>query len=478
MNISPISANTNNLYSKITELPKIKHAQQNNISISTPASYNSVNTKKSNYKKYLLWGGLGIVGLLGAIGGASKILRKTKQVTPYVSDYVKTITKSFNEHYNQNIPPSNLRSLISADELLVELKKLKKENYIASNANIKTGTFTADLHSHSIFSDGKANVESLLNEVANYANQLNKKNNNKFIFALTDHDTCNGVKEAIKLIAENPEKYKNVRFITGAELSLAVKSNKTNNNFETAEILAYGFNPFDKKISTFFENIQNKRKGLSREYIEELKKRFGYADFSLDEFLEIYLENSNNLMMNNQWKVHHYGQTKNAMAGLANELNKDKKYFYSEIMPYIPQQEKTLGHLRDRNLIPRSYGDDTNITKLCKEIYSPHYENGKINFAGENNFDELVSVFEPNKDTFFALAHPYYITEKNTDAIGTIQDLISRSKGLLKATESHHQAYSSQIPINDIEQLNANIVKNNLLELGGRDKHSAIWLKY
>ena len=116
------------------------------------------------------------------------------------------------------------------------------------------------MHSHSLHSDGLANVDKILNQVVSYADDLNAKTGKKFIFSLTDHDSCEGVKEALKIISENPEKFENVKFVTGAELSFLIKADKTANPFETSEMLVYGFNPFDEKVQNYFQNLYSERK--------------------------------------------------------------------------------------------------------------------------------------------------------------------------------------------------------------------------
>ncbi len=393
--------------------------------------------------------------------------------------YVKELAKSLSDELHTNVKPKNLKSIISGKELLTELKTLKAENYCASSENIKKGIFLADLHSHSNFSDGQAPVSTIINQVANYADYAYGKTGKKFIYALTDHDNANGVKEAIKIISKNPKKFKNVKFVTGSELSFVIKSNKTSNQFETSEILVYGFNPFNKSVTEFFKNIQTKREYYAEQFINDLNKMFRYADFSLEEMCSIYNINRkrNGWLMNSQWKIHHYGQTKNAVAGLANSLGVNKTTLYKEIMQSTEKDKMYLSHLRKIGKIPQSYGDDYNITKLCKEKYSPHENLSITDYVGENNFDDIVNIFGKGDNTFFAIAHPYYITERNSDAEAVIKDLYKRSKGYLKASESYHQAYQPSIERNYIENFNKAIVsKNNFIELGGSDNHNKDWV--
>ena len=54
-------------------------------------------------------------------------------------------------------------------------------------------------------------MKNILNEVCEYADKLFKKTGKKFLYALTDHDTTAGVKEALQIIAAEPEKFKNVQ---------------------------------------------------------------------------------------------------------------------------------------------------------------------------------------------------------------------------------------------------------------------------
>ena len=438
-------------------------------------SDNVVADKKQEYLKYLIPIGMVLAAGIGIKCFCSRKVALEPKIENEASNYVKELASSLSKWLNKDIDANSLKSVISGEELLLELQKLEKQNFVASVENIQKGIFCADLHSHSLHSDGLANVDKILNQVVSYADDLNVKTGKKFIFSLTDHDSCEGVKEALKIISENPEKFENVKFVTGVELSFLIKADKTANPFETSEMLVYGFNPFDEKVQNYFQNLYSKRKKMVTNYIQDLNNLFGYADFSLEEFNKIY---GKNYMMNYQWKVHNYGQTKNAVSGLAISQNKDKSVMYEEIMSKTDRWKKMLHNLREKNLIPASYGEDTRITDLCRNKYSPKWFNGKIDYASEVNFEEIAQTFGTNKNTFGAFAHPYYITERNSNAQILINDLVRMSNGFIKAAESHHQAYKSSINPNDINQFNEKIIyQNKLLELGGRDNHDVEWLK-
>lgn len=441
----------------------------------TVQSHEKSNNNISKVVKYgipiglLLMGGIGI-----KLYQSKKVVSAVIADSPEINDYIKSLAKSLSKWLNKDIDPKNLQSIISGEELLVELKALKKENFIASAENIKAGIFCADLHSHSLYSDGLADVEIILNQVSKYADELYAKNNKKFLYSLTDHDSCEGVKKALKIIAENPEKFKNVKFVTGSELSFLIESNKTTNPFETSEILVYGFNPFDEKIQNYFQNLYSKRKKMVVEFIKDLNSMFGYANFSIEEFNKTY---GANYMMNYQWKVQNYGQTKNAVAGYANSLGKDINQMYQDTMSKTERWGKMLHHLKEKGLVPADYGEDTRIIDLCRKKYSPHWNNNEINYLAETNFEEIINTFGNSNDVFGAFAHPYYITERNSQAKKFINELIKKGNGFIKATESYHQAYNKNVDINKVEELNRFIVRENkILELGGRDNHEMNWL--
>ena len=94
-----------------------------------------------------------------------------------------------------------------------------------------------------------------------------------------------------------------------------------------------------------------------------------------------------------------------------------------------------------------------------------------------SDFEEIINTFGEDKNTFGAFAHPYYVTERNSDASNLLDNLAKKSKGFVKGIESHHQAYRKHLNTNEIEKFNQKLVaSNNLEELGGRDNHEVYWL--
>ncbi len=129
--------------------------------------------------------------------------------------------------------------------------------------------YRINLHMHTVNSDGKMTVKELLDKSAKYADEVAEKisytpdtvaKHAPFTIAITDHDTLEGCKEAVKIISENPEKYKNLRVILGCEMTVEnmmvpqkLKSPIPNH------LLLHGINPFDTNLNAFLNTRKNAR---------------------------------------------------------------------------------------------------------------------------------------------------------------------------------------------------------------------------
>ena len=120
--------------------------------------------------------------------------------------------------------------------------------------NVMNKKYRANMHIHTLYSDGKMSVKELLDNSAKYANNIanyfennNIKDYEPFTIAITDHNTTEGAKEAVKIIYDNPEKYKNLRVVLGIELSASEVDNSNKNR--QVHILAQSINPFDDEMN-------------------------------------------------------------------------------------------------------------------------------------------------------------------------------------------------------------------------------------
>lgn len=187
-----------------------------------------------------------------------------------------------------------LRSVVGVQELSDILKNSKHENFSvgAKSSNLKekyknilNGTFNVNLHSHTRYSDGALTVEQSLEQASRYANKTGKP----FTLAITDHDCLKGSQEAIRLIAANPKKYKNVRFVPGIEFSALYKNPSLLKEPLAVDFMGYCINPFDKNLNAMLDKTIKSRLKYGNEIINTAKNSWGidvnlFQVYSLNSF--------------------------------------------------------------------------------------------------------------------------------------------------------------------------------------------------
>ena len=176
------------------------------------------------------------------------------------------------------INPMSLESIMGPDEF----KNVIKENsenrsfYVTGERpsnevtildsnkleNVETMVFGGDYHIHTNNSDGSLTVEELLEKAVEYGDKYAQFNGKPFVIGITDHNTAEGCKKAVEIIAKNPDKYKNIRVVLGVEIS--AKENDINGckvkKPAKYHMLAMCINPFDEKINNFFNYLQEESK--------------------------------------------------------------------------------------------------------------------------------------------------------------------------------------------------------------------------
>lgn len=391
------------------------------INFSKIKTFSNVNTKKIPFR-----------GSTNSCDTFSKSSPKTNE------DYLKKLASDLSKELNKPVSADKLSSIMTKEEILEELPKLSEQNYIATKENIENGIFQADLHSHSLHSDGKASVQTILNDAADYADKLNAKTGKKFIFALTDHDKIDGVKEALKIIAENPEKYKNVKFIPAAELSFIIpceegsdRYKKYKNNSQYPELLIYGINPFSENTDKFFNEVYSKRIKKIDDMTTFINKSFSEYPFSKESF--------------DDFKKYSWMYTQNF--GLINHMNEMYSQFVGKMLP-----------------------------KMEEDFIFPKFKNiAEVHSEYEKNFNDVVNYAE-KENAVLGFAHPAYTVQnfREENQLKNMQYLVNNSKGTLKLSEKYHQAYIIGRDISskaDLDEYNKVLDKLNLINIGGRDNH-------
>ena len=214
------------------------------------------------------------------------------RIFPKDYDYIKLLGNNIGLKENELF---KLYPIIGPEQLKNILQKADRQNYYAGK-NIPHGDITKsekhnipeefklNLHMHTINSDGKMSVESLLNQSSYFADTKKSiPDMPNFVIAITDHDTFEGSKEAAKLIAKNPFKYKNLGVILGAELSAIYRDAKYLNKPFEYEMIAYSINPFDRQLGEYLSDTLNQRINVAKNIVNTAKQLYPQYNFSYEE---------------------------------------------------------------------------------------------------------------------------------------------------------------------------------------------------
>lgn len=164
--------------------------------------------------------------------------------------YKKEIVK---DSHNIFYRVENLRNLVGEEELtnFISVNDDNPQIYTPTLENRKNGVFQANLHMHTINSDGLSNVLNYLNCAQNYADKYLK--NDEYVYlAITDHNTVLGAKELIKVLQKYSKKYPKVRVIAGIEVNSKLYSTKTTPQPIEIHTLVWCINPYDKYLNKVF----------------------------------------------------------------------------------------------------------------------------------------------------------------------------------------------------------------------------------
>ncbi len=278
-----------------TTFPKTSSVSIANHAV-TPTGKNGYIPPKEDSS--LLFKSLGILAA-AAIGG---VLIYKSHTNSLKSVFIKQIEKFKNDigykkalAYSIGLPKEQfykLRPILGSEEYFSIIKAFENNSIFytpgklfaakgSSNIDltgVKNLSYRANLHMHTINSDGKLSVKKLLDYASDYANKVAASkpkiaSHAPFTIAITDHNTVDGCQEAVKLIAQNPQKYKNLRLVLGCELN--VEATQLSQNLKTpvsVHMLLHNINPFDKKLNDLLISIKSKKITQTKQLIEECKK--------------------------------------------------------------------------------------------------------------------------------------------------------------------------------------------------------------
>lgn len=180
----------------------------------------------------------------------SNISFKLNRLSQVDIAYKKLIQQGLKDSYGIKCKISDLNSITGPDELKSIITKLKPYQYEVGD------NFRANFHIHTNASDGKFSAKEFLECCKEWADnifKLGKTNDGlpPFSSAITDHCVVDNVKEAIAEISQNPDKYKNFKFISGCEFLF----DGYQKPYSAFEAVGLGFNPFDKDLQPIVSSL-------------------------------------------------------------------------------------------------------------------------------------------------------------------------------------------------------------------------------
>lgn len=240
-------------------------------------------TQNNNKNKYLAIGCAATV-----LAGVTGVLLYKKHKSQVLDIDFKNKILSALKNDGIDVPAKSLNSIVGPEEFSKLIKKFKPEHYrvglqtakseISTEkfyANAINGDFRVSLHTHSNFSDGKATPEEFLECARQYADKvarLSKKDDlPPFTIALTDHDCIDGTKEIIKIIAKNPEKYKNLKFVAGCEFSVK-------NGDKHYDVTGLALNPFEESLNKMLQDLKSNRMNTVNEFLKSKNTKISMED--------------------------------------------------------------------------------------------------------------------------------------------------------------------------------------------------------
>lgn len=210
-----------------------------------------------------------------------KIIQKFPSDKGYYEQIAKDAGLSVGEEFK-------LMSVVGKTQLSDLLGKFSPQDFkVGDNLEgVKNLTYRVNLHNHTQASDGKLSVFDFLEQARKWADRIAEKiqdDKPPFTVAITDHDTLDGAKEAVKILAQNPEKYKNLRVVLGSEISVSHIDAKDVIRPVEFELMGYSLNPFNPKLNELLKQIGKNRENAMDQLLKKIKAQFPEYNINLED---------------------------------------------------------------------------------------------------------------------------------------------------------------------------------------------------
>lgn len=376
--------------------------------------------------------------------------------------------------------------------------------------NLDTHKFWANLHVHTLHSDGLSGVSQILDYAAEIADSNAQNGGFGFLLAITDHDIIEGTKEALGLIIQHPEKYKNLKLALGVEISTVGVDFSCQKKTLDIHTLFYCFNPFDERFNCFLNEKMHLKYNLACETLAELKKALAHAldklsiNLSLEQAAKIHP-----MIVKGQDEVSHplkkyiYGEIlftyflrnnpeilqKLEEAGVDKSLLsyekpvfKYKNMFNNERYFYIYKDalQKYLNFITENKYafnLPEIPEWLVDTLLKGKEICEKSHPSHNIRLNAFSFFEETLEFLDFLDCGIISIAHPARINVKNIDR--PVFDFFKEFWGVYKkcgkdsalAYEKYYQSYAGSTKFAMLDDINKAADLFKLVPTGGIDSH-------
>ncbi len=440
--------------------------------------------------------------------GYSKIIEKFPEDKYYYEKLANEIGLKKGEEYK-------LSSIVGAKQLEHLLDTFTPQDFkVGKNfEGVKDYTYRVNLHNHTIDSDGTLSVNEILEHAKKLADKIAEKvkdNKPAFTLAITDHDSLDGAKEAVKIIAEDPTKFKNLRVVLGSEFSLVHTNPNDVKVTLNYEILGYSINPFDAKLNKYLKDLKTSRINTMKKILEEANMKYPEYNYNWDEAKQCgnnlgkaltngYIYNLRDYMAFKAGIVElgHGVSTSDAISNYGRDFI-ESSAFKRVDGPYLKNYLRNIGIFNDNNDITANIKPE--FIEYIDKLKDSYVKNPQklVDLNISTTSDKFFrDALDNNSDGFFGLAHPGLISLSNGEDYGKeLQEYCSKknidwkdnlferflkktladSKGKLKATEINYQSYGQQY--NGFEKYLQHIKnitsspEHKLLNAGGVDCHA------
>lgn len=388
----------------------------------------SLTSNDTSFKSLWMPGNLSFKGVLISVP-QSTLVSNVPKFNPIISSYRAKLAKAISTN------AENLASVLEPDELVELIKNAKYENFSSGYnfENVLNGLFNFNFHIHTEHSDGRLQVKRLLDQAVNFAKyRKSLGKTDPVVVAITDHDTLEGSREAIRIIANNPQKYQDIRFIPGIEFN-------AHHNARQLEIVGYCINPFDEKLNAFIESGREKNKQY------------------LQNFLETQV---------NQWEAKaNIPQSERTTLDKIQEYVKRKDIDCGQHLQYLGSGGLMMGFTNALKSIFAERNWRFDGINIFSHEHGLKYKSFAIN-PGTPSVREIAQVVKDSASGFVGVAHPC----RNLGDINLV-DLFNEFKTYgVDSVEANYQYANVPKAFKDYADLSATQVQ--MLKTGGQDNHT------